>query len=228
MSKKHLKRLNTPTTWNIKRKENKYIKRPYPGAHSFNDGMPLSIFLKDLLNFAKTNKEVKNILNKQEVLIDGIKRKDSKFIVGLMDVISLPYLKENFRVILNKKGKLDIIKINESESKLKICKIIGKSVCEGKLQINLFDGRNILAEKKDCKVGDSVLVELPELKIKEIIKLENGSMVLIVDGKKSGKIAVIEDIKDNIMKCRDDEGSFETSKAYAFAIGTDKSLIKIE
>jgi small subunit ribosomal protein S4e len=228
MSKKHLKRLNTPTTWNIKRKENKYIKRPYPGAHSFNDGMPLSIFLKDLLNFAKTNKEVKNILNKQEVLIDGIKRKDSKFIVGLMDVISLPYLKENFRVILNKKGKLDIIKINESESKLKICKIIGKSVCEGKLQINLFDGRNILAEKKDCKVGDSVLVELPEQKIKEIIKLENGSMVLIVDGKKSGKIAVIEDIKDNIMKCRDDEGSFETSKAYAFAIGTDKSLIKIE
>jgi small subunit ribosomal protein S4e len=227
MSKKHLKRLNAPTTWNISKKENKYIKRPYPGAHSFYNGMPISIFLKDVLHFAKTNKEVKNLLHNNEVNIDGVRRKDPKFIVGLMDVISIPSLKENFRVILNQKGKLDVLKIDDHESKLKICKIVGKKMIKNKLQVNLFDGRNIVTDMKECCVGDSVLIEVPEQKIKEMLKLDRNSLVLITEGKNSGKISSVEDINEGIMKCRSNDESFETLKSYAFVIGKEKPLIRV-
>lgn len=228
MSKKHLKRLNTPNSWNIKKKENKYIKRPYPGAHSFDNGMPLSIFLKDFICVAKTNKEVKNVLNKQDILINGIRRRECKFIVGLMDVISIPYIKENFRVLINNMGKIDIIKVDDSEANVKICKINNKTIFKNKIQLNLSDGRNIISDSKDCKVGDSVLIEIPKQKIKETLKLDRGSLVLIVGGKKSGKIATVEDINKDIMKCRDKEGIFETLKSYAFVIGREKPLIKVE
>jgi small subunit ribosomal protein S4e len=227
MSKKHLKRLNTPNTWNIRKKDNKYIKRPYPGAHSFDQGMALSIFMKDLLSYAETNKEVKNILNNKELLIDGVRRKEPKFIVGLMDIISIPYLKDNFRVILNKKGKLDVIKIDEKEAKTKICKIVGKKMHKNKIQINLFDGRNMISENKNCNVGDSVVIDLQTKKISNILKLERGSSALMINGKNAGKIAIIDDIKEDIIKCRGEDGVFETLKSYAFVVGVDKPLIKI-
>jgi len=227
MSKKHLKRLNTPKTWDIKKKGLKYIKRPSPGAHSFKNGISLSIFLRDILKLAKTNKEVKNILNSNDVIIDGVKRKSEKFIVGFMDIVSIPSIKENFRIVFNKKGKLSFIKINEDESKLKISKIIGKKMHKG-LQINLLDGRNILTDKKECKVGDSVLIEIPKQTIKETIKLEVGSLILLIGGKHIGNTAKIEEIKNNMMKCKNKDITFETSKKYAFVIGRDKPIIKIE
>ncbi len=227
MTKKHLKRLNIPKTWAVKKKGIKYIKRPLPGPHSFDYGMALSVFLRDVLKIANTNKEAKYIMNNNEVLIDGIRRRDDKFVVGFMDTISIPSTKEYFRVVFNKKGKLDYIKIDEKESKLKICKIKGKRMYKG-LQINLSDGRNILTDKKDCKVGDSVLIEFPKQNIKDVIKLDRGSLVFLIGGKHTGKIANVVEIKDSVMKCSTKEGDFETLKKYAFAIGKEKPLIKVE
>ena len=87
-----------PKTWDIQRKGISYIKRPLPGPHGFNYGLALSVFLKDILKIAKTAKEVKNILNNHDLLVDGVKRQESKFIVGFLDVISIPTTKENFRI----------------------------------------------------------------------------------------------------------------------------------
>jgi len=227
MSKKHLKRINAPKTWNINKKINKYIRRPNPGAHKFEEGMPLSILIKDVLNLAKTHKEVKNILNKNDILVDGIKRREPKFIVGFMDVITVPLLKENFRVIINNKGKLDVIKIDDSEAKLKICRLNGKTMYSKKVQLNLSDGRNILSDKKDMNVGDSILISLPNQEIKDVLKLDRGSLVILMGGKNIGNIASVEEIKDQIMRCRKDEVVFETSKKYAFVVGKDKSIIKV-
>ncbi len=227
MSKKHLKRLNTPKTWDIEKKGIKYVKRPYPGSHGFNYGLSLSVFLKDILKLAKTNREVRRILNNHEVLIDGKRRKEVKFVVGFMDTISIPHLKGYFRIVFNKKGKIDYIKIDEKESKLKICKIKGKRMYKG-LQVNLSDGRNILTEKNDCNVGDSVLIEIPEQKIKEVIKLDKGALVFLIGGKHSGSTAIVEEIKGNIMKCKSKDVVFETSKRYSFVIGKEKPLIKVE
>ena len=128
MVERHLSRLATPKTWNVKRKGIKWITRPNPGSHSFKLGIPINVLLRDMLKLARTTKEVKNILNNQEVLIDGIRKKDHKQIIGLMDVISIPKIKKNFRILLSNKGKIIAIPIDDKEAKIKPAQIKGKTV----------------------------------------------------------------------------------------------------
>lgn len=228
MSKKHLKRLNMPNTWDVKKKGITYIKRPHPGPHGFNHGLALSVIMRDMLGIAKTNKEVKNILLNHDVLVDGAKRTEVKFPVGFMDSISIPKIKENYRVILNKKGKLAAIKIDEKEAGLKIVQIKGKTMSKKGLQINLSDSRNIIADKTECKVGDSLLIEVPKQTIKDVLKVDKGALVMLIGGKYAGTIATIKEIKTKTMMCKTKDGEFETAKKYAYVIGKDKALVKIE
>src|SRR3989344_3893102 len=99
MGKNHLKRINMPKTWHIKRKGIKFITRPKPGQASMKLGMPISIIIKDLLGLAKTTREVKSILNVQEVLVDNKRRKERRYILGFMDVLSFPKIDKHYRMI---------------------------------------------------------------------------------------------------------------------------------
>ena len=222
---KHLSRLAMPKSWHIKRKGIKWVTRPKPGAHPLKLGMPLNLIFRDLLGYAKTTKEVKQLLSNQEVLIDGKRRKDTRFLVGIMDTISIPKIKKFLRVILSKKGKITLFEISESESKIKLCKIKGKSQVNKKIQLNLYDGKNILLDKGDYKVGDSVVIELPSHKIKDVVKLEKGSLVYLLGGKHISDIGVIEEVKGNKIVYKRGNDSVETSKKYAFVIGKGKSVI---
>ncbi len=228
MTKKHLKRLNMPNTWDVKKKGLTYIKRPLPGPHGFDHGQALSVVMRDMLGIAQTNKEVKNILHNHEVMVDGIKRTEVKFPVGLMDTITIPAIKESYRIILNKKGKLDSIKIDEKDAGLKVIRINGKTMSKKGLQLNLADGKNVLADKTESKVGDSLLIEVPKNIIKDVLKLEKGSLVMITGGKYTGIIANVSDIKTKTMTCKTKDGEFETSKKYAYVVGKDKPMVKIE
>jgi len=225
---KHLSRLAAPRHWPIKRHGLKWITKLRPGAHSSSLGMPLNIVLRDLLGYAKTNKEVKTILNTQEVLVDSKRRKDSRFNVGLMDSLSLLKTKEYFRVLFDKKGKIALIPIKENESRIKPCKIIGKRFVKGKMQINLYDGKNILVEKGDYKIGDSVLVELPVLKIKEVLPIAKGSTVYLVGGRHVGEVGLLKEIKGNNIVVKTEKTEFETLKKYGFVVGKEKPAITIK
>jgi len=225
--KKHLTRLAMPKSWQIKRKGIKWIARPLPGSHPMKFGLPLVVIFRDLLNYAKTTKEVKNILNNQEILIDGIRRKESRFMVGLMDVISIPKTKTFIRILLSKKGKITFIHIPKEESNIKPCKIIGKTSIKGKIQLNLFDGKNVILDKDNYKLNDTVLVEMPSQKIKETFKFEKGSSVYLIGGKHVGEIGTIQDIKGHIIVYKRDNSTFETLKGYAFVVGKEKPVIKI-
>src|SRR3989338_3611168 len=140
---KHLKRHFAPKTWKIKRKGIKYIAKPSPGPHKIVMSFPLNVLLRDILGYANSNKEVKFILEKREITVDGIRRRDYRFPVGLLDVLSLKDINEHFRIILDKKGKMVLIKIGDEEKGLKLCKITGKTAVKGKIQLNLYDGKNI-------------------------------------------------------------------------------------
>src|SRR3989338_7950953 len=115
MGKDHIKRLAAPKTWHVKRKKIKYITKPMPGPHSLETGTSLNILLKEILNYAVTTRE-------------GKKRKNFRFPVGIFDTIEFTNTNEFFRIVLNKKGKLGIIKIKKEEALLKPCKIIGKTM----------------------------------------------------------------------------------------------------
>jgi len=58
----HLKRLNAPKMWKIKRKGLKYILKQNPGPHSLKICIPLGTLLRDVMSIATNLREVKNIL----------------------------------------------------------------------------------------------------------------------------------------------------------------------
>lgn len=228
MGKDHMKRLAAPKTWPVRRKGLKFVTKPVPGPHSLVAGMPLSLLLREVLNYAGTTSEVKKILNTSEVKIDGKARKDFRFPIGLFDTIEFAGINEYHRVTLNRKGKLDLIKIDKEESLLKPCKIIGKNMVKGKIQLSLFDGKSIFADNSSYKVGDTLLLSLPGQKINNHLKLDKKSTIFLTGGSHIGEIGNVEDISKDKVIYKDHNGNLvETSKKYAFVVGDGKQMISL-
>ena len=228
MSKDHLKRLAAPRTWNIQRKGIPFITKSLAGTHSLDNGMPISVLIKETLKYASTTKEVKKILNTNEIKIDGKRRKNFRFSVGLFDTIEFTNINEHYRVILNKKGTLALIKINKNESSIKPCKIIGITMLRGRMQLNLYDGRNILIDKGPYKVGDTLLLSTPDNKITKLLKLGKKSAIFLTGGKHIGEIGNVDDIVENKVIYKNQKGDLiETSRRYAFVVGEDKPAIAL-
>ncbi|MBC8500458.1 MAG: 30S ribosomal protein S4e [DPANN group archaeon] len=227
MPKNHLKAQNAPRTWAIKRKNITFVTKPNSGAHRTELSMPLNLVLKNLLRKATTNKEAKKILHNQEILVNGRRRKDYKFSIGLLDILSIPKTNEYYLMLINTQNKLLFQSIDKKESNQKICKITGKKIVKkGLTQLKTLDGRIILVKKDTYKTGDTVLVSLPKQEIKEVLKLEKGATVILFRGKYTGTIATVVEVKDAILIFKLDSQTLETRKEYSIVIGKDKPLIK--
>jgi small subunit ribosomal protein S4e len=227
MIKKHLKTLTVPVSWPIKRKGQTFVIRPFPGK-AFETGMPLSLVLKDMLSYCKTSKEVKALLRDKEIMIDGKRRKEEKYLVGLMDVLSIPLTKEYFRMEINKNKRLELVKIDAEEAGLKILKIIGKTtIKKGFTQLNFFDGRNLTLKGDKYKIGDSVVVKIPTQEITEHLTFEKGSYAYVTEGGHTGYHGLIEEIIDGSVKIKSGDVVFITPKKTVFVIGKNKPLIKM-
>ena len=225
--KRHLKRPTISKAWPVKRRNITFITRPNPGPHPFSLGLPLKVLLRDMLKVAKTSKEVGKLLYNNEILVDGIRRKESKFPVGIMDVIEIKKTNEYFRIVLVR-GKISVLSIGKKDAEIKPCKIIGKNKVNGKIQINLYDGNNILVDKDEYKTGDTLIITLPAHEIKEHLKLDKGSTICLIGGKHMGEIGKVEDIiADKITYKREDGDLVETLKRYVFVIGKDKPFFSL-
>jgi len=117
---KHMKRYAAPRSWSIGRKEHVWAVRPLPGPHKKEQSIPLMVALRDLLHLGQTSAEVKKILGRREVLVDGNARVDHKHIVGLMDIISIPKVDRHYRVMLDPRGKIALRSIEATQSKWKL------------------------------------------------------------------------------------------------------------
>jgi small subunit ribosomal protein S4e len=219
-----LKRIAAPKWWPIERKTKKFIivsRGPYMREFS----LPLLVLIRDVLKMAENKKEALAIIKKGDVLVDGRKRKDPKFGIGLFNVIEFPSIKKTYRAV-PKRG-LSFIEIPENEAKLKLCKIIDKKSLRGsKNQINLNDGRNILTSE-NYSTCDSLLIEVPEQKIVDHIKFVENSTCMIFKGKNAGKIGKIKTIeKDSVLI--GDENTIEVPKDFVIVVGREQPLIKLE
>jgi len=193
----HLKRLAAPKTWNISRKERKFIVNTSPGSHRKEQSIPLLVLLRDLLKVVKNANESKKILYKGLVLVNRKKIMKNDFPVGLMDIIELPLTKKMYRLSINKKGKLYAHEIESTKERL--CRIEGKTIIsKGKVQLNLYGSENILVDKDEYKIGDVIKLGLDDKKIKENIVLSNGISALIIGGSHVGEIATIKGIDKSI------------------------------
>ena len=233
-SRKHLKRFKAPKTWPIHKKEETWTTKTSAGPHALDNSIPLVMVLRDILGVAANAREAKIILNNGDVLVDGKARKDHRFPVGFMDVISIPKINKYYRLLPDYKGRLVLHEIEEKDSTFKLVSIEDKTTIKGgKTQLNLHDGRNVILEEDDYKTSDVLLLEVPEQNISDCIKYEVGSLALIIGGKHTGEIGKIDEInitkssKSNTVLIETEEGSFLTLAKYVFVIGTDKPVISL-
>ena len=233
-SRKHLKRFKAPKHWPIHPKENKWTTKPNAGPHAIEGSLPLLLIVRDILGVADNAREAKRIINTGEILVDGRARKDYKFPVGFMDVIEIPKSEKVYRVLPDEKGRLILYPIAAENKDFKLCKITDKTTIRGgKTQLNLHDGRNQLVDK-EYKVGDVVILKVPEQEITDRIVFEKGTIGLITGGKHTGEIGRINKI--NITKSSmsntvemetEDKKTFLTLKDYVFVIGKEEPAIAL-
>jgi small subunit ribosomal protein S4e len=218
----HIKRYTMPGFWPLEKKANKFVVTPVPGPHPKRFGIPLRIVLRDVLGFAETASEAKQILNSGGVMIDKAVVRDEKRPVGLMDVLEFPAAKKQFRVVADEKG-LALAKAEAKDAGSKLCRINGKNALKGgNFQLTLHDGRSIMVGKeKKYKPGDSVLIELPAQKILKHYEMKAGAPAMVVSGKNigaSGKIKEITPKKSMTGKSRvvisAKDGDIETLREY--------------
>jgi len=219
---KHLKRISASKAIIVKRKEKTWIQRPLPGPHAISACAPLSHIMKEI-GVAETMKEVKKILSSRLVYIDGKIVTEPKRAVGFMDVISVG--DKSWRVLFDEKGRLIV---NNTKNKAeKVCRIERKiRIQKGKIQFSLHDGRTI--SSNDGKVGDCLLISLPEGKIVKRYPLATKMNCLIIGGKHIGRNAVIEELVSGTAtripqaKCNIAEVVSTTFRGYIFPIGDFK------
>lgn len=241
---KALKRKPAPGSWPIPRKEFTWVVKPSSGPHPLEECLPLAIVLRDILEFAKTRKEAKTIVSQGKVHVDGKVRREEKFPVGLMDVISVIPDQKSFRVLPSNKG-LTLCPITEKESTIKLCRIKNKTLIKkGAVQLNLHDGTNILLKTGGpenpqgdiYKTLNTLKLSLPEREILDQIAMKENNIALITGGKnigKYGEIIKIEEMeegkrKDKLVTIEDQRGNhYQTILDYIFVIGGASSLISL-
>ena len=226
-----MKRLTAPRSWPLRRKIAVWVTKQSPGPHAIDKSIPVAVVLRDILKVCDTAKEAKRIIGNREILIDGKPIRSHKAPVGLMDVVSIPKSKANYRVLLTDKGKLTLVEISQDEAKWKLCKLQNKTTVRGgRTQLNLHDGRNIVLDKNEYRTGDVLKVDLNGQKISASYSLSSGSLAMIVDGPHAGKTAVISECiktrgpSPNVVKFED---GTETVRDHVFVIGVKGSSVKL-
>ncbi|RLI03885.1 30S ribosomal protein S4e [Candidatus Bathyarchaeota archaeon] len=219
----HQKRLSAPKTLKIPRKVSKWVVKPSPGPHNKN-ALPLLILVRDLLKLADNAREARKIIAAGEILVDGVPRKNYKFPIGLFDVISIPKIGKNYRIIFDEKGRYIPIEIKDYN--LKLYKIVNKTIVKGgKIQLNLFGGTNLLVTSNEFKTKDSLLLKIPEKEIVEHLKFENDALVMITGGTHAGEIGKIKEYRvirssaPNLVTVKGKKGEITTIEDYIFVIG---------
>ncbi|MDI9645225.1 MAG: 30S ribosomal protein S4e [Archaeoglobales archaeon] len=229
----HQKRLSAPKTYKIPRKIKKWTVKPSPGPHN-KEAIPLLIVVRDYLKLADTGREARKVISAGEILIDGVTRRDYKFPVGLFDVITIPKLEKSYRVLFDDKSRYTLKEIDDPE--LKLYKITGKTIVGGgKVQLNLFDGTNIIAGN-EFKTKDTLLLKIPEKRIIDHLKFEEGALAMITGGVHAGEIgkikkySLIRGSAPNLVTIESAVGEITTIEDYVFVVGkkgSDKPVIDL-
>lgn len=230
VNSRHLKRYAAPRSWKIPRKTKTWAVRPHPGPHPMEKSTPLIMVLRDLLHLGETASEVRKILARREIIVDGKVRTDPRFPLGIMDTVSIPKLKDHYRVMLNPRGQISLKRIDESESGWKLAKIMNKTIVKGgRMQLNLHDGRNILVDKDEYRTGDVLKISLPDQKIEEKLPMKEESLAVLTGGAHIGTVCRIKKINvtrnpdSNIVEFHE---GFNTVMEHVFVVGTKTSEIE--
>lgn len=240
----HLKRKPAPKMWPIHRKEAVWTVMPKPGPHSLSRSLPLVLIVRDMLKFAKTSKEAKKIISQEKITVNGKVRRDERFLVGLMDVISILDAKKSYRVLPSRKG-LFLHPIDSGEAAFKLCRIEDKTVVKGgNVHLDLHDGVSSLIkvgnpqnpEEDVYHTLDVLKLSVPDRELLWHTKLTVGAPAIIIGGKnigKYGKVTTIEKKpnqkrRDLLVTIEDKNGDqFQTILDFVFILGDTEPSISL-
>jgi small subunit ribosomal protein S4e len=219
-----------------------WAPRTRPGPHPRDKSLPLVMVIREILGHAKTAREAIHIINTGKVKVDGVKRRDHRFPIGLMDVLQIEGAAETFRVLPKPNTGLTPMPIEQKEAGFKLCKIVGKkNIPGGRIQLNFHDGRHMLIQARDPRqktgedyaVGGAVQLGFPGQKIIGQVPFQTGALGLVVDGRNQGLVGRIESItpgthaRDKSVRIETAGGSFETPAAYVIPVGTTAPLVGV-
>lgn len=230
---KHQKRIASPRNWVLRRKAHKFAFRADPGPHSRENCIPLGILLRDVLNLAETARELKIIVNKRLVKVDGKVVTNLKYPVGLMDVVEIDELKKAYRILPHELHVMMPYEMKKTASITKLCQVMNKTTIKGGItQLNLHDGRNVLLPKEDgiankYNTKDSLEIKLPSQEIVNHFPFKDGMYAIIIAGKNVGKHGSIKEIQwrfgpraSTVTLVSPEDGTeVQTTPEYIFIIG---------
>eukprot|EP00244_Chara_vulgaris_P008146 TRINITY_DN30_c0_g1_i11.p1 TRINITY_DN30_c0_g1~~TRINITY_DN30_c0_g1_i11.p1 ORF type:complete len:265 (+),score=51.83 TRINITY_DN30_c0_g1_i11:233-1027(+) len=224
--KKHLKRLNAPKHWMLDKLGGVFAAKPSPGPHKERECLPLIIMLRNRLKYALTGREVTAILMNRHVAVDGKVRTDKCYPAGFMDVVTIPKVDENYRLLYDVKGRFVCHRITHEEAKYKLCKVRAHAMgAKGVPYITTFDGRTIRYPDPLIKANDTVKLDLETGKPKEFVKFDIGNLCMVTGGRNRGRVGVIQHRERHkgsfdIVHIKDSVGhQFATRMGNVFVIG---------
>lgn len=231
---RHQKRVTVPRSWPIHRKIHTWVAKSSPGPHSAEDSIPILTVIRDMLGLADNAREAKRMLYEGKILVDGRVKKDYKLPVGIFDIISIPLLNQQYRMLKDARGMFYFSPLVGQGKTIKLSRIDDKTMLKGnKQQLNLSDGSNKLAEG-EFKAGDSLVLSIPERNIEDRIEFKVGNLAMVVGGKHSGQVGRIKEIiivkssqPNRIIISGDDGADFETIIDYVYMIGKDTPVIEL-
>jgi len=211
----HQKRLPSPKHYPIQRKQNTYVST-IKGSRSSENAVPTVLVLRDILEYAETEKEAKQIVKNGDLLRNEEAVRDIKEGIGVLDVIEIPETEEVYRVI--RKGKyLEFVDVEDSEKSAG--KVVGKSVEGEDYVYRLHNGENYRT-KDEFSTGSTLVFNGGV----EEFQLEEGAEVLVIDGKHAGETAELTEINErgmnsNVGTVKENGNEFETQLENLVAIG---------
>jgi len=231
---KKLKRQMAPLFWGITRKDKRFVVTVKPGGHKKNVSIPTAVFVRDTLKLVDSLREAKSVIYGGKVKVDGIVRNSLHHGIGLMDIVELEGVPDIYRLVPKDLTVLKPIKITESEKNKKLLKVTQKvTIKQKKIQLGFHDGRTLVSDTK-VNIGDTCVVQVPETKILDVIKLEKGVTVIVTSGVNAGRMGKVVDIRPGSFvlpkRALVDIGQrqIEIPSDLVMAVGKDTPVIQIQ
>jgi small subunit ribosomal protein S4e len=204
----HQTRAQTTTKIPIPRKGTKFVARSFG---DLQNSVPVVVAVRDMLKLAQTSAEVKKMINKKSLKINGKEVKDARDSIRLFNVLEAD---KTYVLTLTDNGRFAL---EESKSKDRMCKVINKTILRGKItQLNLHDGSNVISKDK-VAVQDTLYLGL-DGKISKHVSLEKGKECFVISGKYLGKKGKIESVENGTAKVKIGEYSLELEKRRILAL----------
>jgi len=114
-----------PSAWCLDKLKGVFATRPSAGPHKMRECIPINVLLRTRLRYALSGQEAIKICRDKSgnIKIDNRIRRDPRFPLGLMDVLSIPKTSENFRILYDIKGRFQPVRIDATEAKFKLLKV---------------------------------------------------------------------------------------------------------